>query len=81
MWCRCNDCLTTLHHSPLPHSHIDIHPHINMHTHATRTGVGVAAQGDGRVVAEGQRVAVRGAGDGAVDIELIDDEVRLVPPA
>ena len=44
------------------------------------TCVGVAA--DGVVVGrERQRLVVRGAGDGRIDVQLVDDELRAVPPA
>jgi len=46
-----------------------------------RTGVGVADDGVAGAAAEGHDLVVGWAGHGAVDVELVDDEVRLEPPA
>ncbi len=46
-----------------------------------RTGVGIADDGVAGAAAEGHDLVVGWAGHGAVDVELVDDEVRLEPPA
>ena len=46
-----------------------------------RARVGIADDGVACARAEGHDLVVGWAGDGAVDVELVDDEVRLEPPA
>ena len=43
------------------------------------TRVGIASDSVG-LLSEGHRLVVRGRGDGGVDVELHDDELRPVPP-
>ena len=53
----------------------------NQHWSYSRTCVGIAADGVGWPRGQRHDLLVRRRRDGAVDVELVDDEIRLEPPA